>query len=277
MKKFQLAAVLAMFAIVICAAVIGSGSVTGTWPFKGLDSGDIAFASVTLSPPGRTIEVSDTDELAQLLGNAIVYGRDDSCNEYTGQGVTYTITLTDGSVLDVTAYNPFLIIGSAGYRTKYEPCDALSSYANDLLNSGTAIDYMTEPPALAVMSDNTSVGALRGTYSWYYPNADGTYIGIESDSAHPLDCQKWLAPLDTFSSEATLSFMVEPDEIIAARRWSDASWGEYDAESFDVPVNGLTLELEPGGWIYEVEARWDDVGGGGGTAYYSFWIVYTAE
>ena len=277
MKKFQLAAVLAMFAIVICAAVIGSGSVTGTRPFKGLDSGDIAFASVTLSPPGRTLKVDDAGELAQLLSNAVVYGHDDSYTEYTGQGVTYTLTLNDGKVLDVTAYNPFLIIDGVGYRTKYEPCEALNAFANDLLDSGTATDYMTEPPALAVVSDNTSVGALRGTYSWHYPNADGTYTGIESDSAHPLDCQEWLAPLDTFSSEATLSFMVEPDEIVAARRWSDASWGDYDAESFDVPVNGLTLELEPGGWIYEVEARWDDVGGGGGSAYYSFWIVDTAE
>lgn len=277
MKKSKLAAVLAMFAIVICAAVIGSGSVTGTRPFKGLDSRDIAFASVTLSPPGRTLEVSDTGELAKLLGKAVVYGRDNSYTEYSGQGVTYTITLTDGSVLDVTAYSPFLIIGSAGYRAKYEPCDALSSYANDLLNSGAATDYMTEPPALAVVSDSASVCALRGTYSWHYPNTDGTSTGIESDSAHPLDCKEWLVPLDTFSSVATLSFVVEPDEIVSARRWSDTSWGDYDAESFDVPVNGLTLELEPGGWIYEVEARWNDVGGGGGSAYYCFWIVYSAE
>ena len=47
--------------------------------------------------------------------------------------MVFTLHMTDGSTTDVMAYNPFLVIDGVGYRTKYEPCEALSRYANQLL------------------------------------------------------------------------------------------------------------------------------------------------
>ena len=43
------------------------------------------------------------------------------------------MTFADGTVTDVTAYNPFLIIDGTGYRTAYGPCEALNRFANELL------------------------------------------------------------------------------------------------------------------------------------------------
>ena len=34
----------------------------------------------------------------------------------------------DGTQTDIMAYNPFIVIDGIGYKTKYEPCEALNSY-----------------------------------------------------------------------------------------------------------------------------------------------------
>ena len=43
-----------------------------------------------------------------------------------------TLTLTDGTIREVGAYNPFLIIDGRGWRTAYEPCEALNAFGNRL-------------------------------------------------------------------------------------------------------------------------------------------------
>ena len=48
----------------------------------------------------------------------------------------FTLTMADGSQEKITACNPFVIINGIGYKTKYEPCEQLSRYANKLLNAG---------------------------------------------------------------------------------------------------------------------------------------------
>ena len=47
--------------------------------------------------------------------------------------MVFDVTLRDGSTTQVVAYNPFVIIDGVGYRTKYEPCEALNAFANRLL------------------------------------------------------------------------------------------------------------------------------------------------
>ena len=210
MKKL----ILALSAVLCLAlATCGISSAAGERPFRGLDAEDISCATVTLTPPDRTLRVEDTGRLAELLSGAVIYNRDDSYTEYAGQGVTFALTLSDGTELDVTAYNPFLIIDGTGYRTEYAPCEALNAYANELLNSGGCVDVLTEPPVLTVVSDSTALGALTGTYTWQSPNADGTYTGVASDSAHPLDCRELLSPLDTPSGTAALRFTVDRTKL----------------------------------------------------------------
>lgn len=131
---------------------------------------------------------------------------------------------------------------------------------------------LEKPPALTVVSGQAQTDALLGTYSWQRKNADGTILNIEADSVHPLDCKDLVSVLETTETTATLSFLEEPDSIVNVQCWSDEHWSEPTADSESVTVNGNTIELKSGGYIYEIKAQWNTKSGYGGTAYYSFYI-----
>ena len=69
-----------------------------------------------------------------LLSFALLGTRHNSYTEYVGQGVIFTLSLSDGTYKEIIGYYPFLILDRVGYQTEYEPCEALNSYANELLN-----------------------------------------------------------------------------------------------------------------------------------------------
>ena len=107
----------------------------GRGPFHDLEASDIRSASVELLPPNVTIQLDrdEIDTLASLLREVRVTRRDNSYTEYAGQMVRFTLTLTDGGgTTTVTAYNPFLILDGQGWRTAYEPCEALNAFGNRL-------------------------------------------------------------------------------------------------------------------------------------------------
>ena len=247
---------------------------TGTKPYQGLTAAEISFATVLLQPPDKTIQVEELDTLLALLQDLVIYEEDNSYTEYAGQSVTIHLVMSDGTQASITAYNPFLIIDGVGYRTEYEPCEALNRYANELLSSEDAVVVLEQPPALTVVSDETSVTALLGTYSWQRKNTDGTFTDIEADSPHPLDCRDLLSPpLETAEATATLRFTHDPDKIVGIQCWSDSHWDTPSSGGENVIFNENTIELKSGGYIYEVVAQWDDDNGYGGTAHYSFYIT----
>ena len=278
MKKRWLIPIAAMILILLGGVLLTQSSLltssppAGRRPFRDLTAADLTSATVTLTPPDKTLAVTDLDALARCLSDVVIYQEDDSITEYAGQGVTFRLTLADGGQTSVTAFNPFLVVDGVGYRTEYEPCEALNSYANELLSSGAAPVVLDGPPWLGVVSGGTTMGAVTGTCSWACPQADGTVRAVEADSPHPLDCRDLLYPLDTAQDTAELNFGHDPDAILSLRRWSDACWGQTGASPEEVPLDGLTFSLSPGGWVYEVTARWDDRGWGGGTASYCFYI-----
>lgn len=118
---------------VIAGGILAASAMAGRRPYKELTAADIQSATVLLTPPDTTLEIPDTGELAEYLSQVVIYDRDDSYTEYAGQGALFTLQLADGSTTDIMAYNPFLVIDGVGYRTKYEPCEALNRYANGLL------------------------------------------------------------------------------------------------------------------------------------------------
>ena len=107
----------------------------GRRPFRGLEAADIAEAAVLVGPPDVTLELEGAEigTLAELLGDVRIIRPDQSYTEYAGQTVLFTLTMTDGTETSVGAFNPFLIIDGTGYRTAYEPCEALNRFANELL------------------------------------------------------------------------------------------------------------------------------------------------
>lgn len=260
---------------VVCICLLGIVVFAFTFrkkPFRDLDSSEIESATVRLIPPDKTIQIMEKGELADFLNDVVIYNRDDSYTEYDGQGVIFTLTMSDGTQTEIMAYNPFLVIDGVGYRTKYEPCNALNSFANRLLREEDVVVILKEPPGLDVISDNTCHSALRGTYSWQSKNTDGTFTGVDADSMHPLDCKELLPALETEETKATLRFGEEPDAILNVCCWSDEHWSDTSADSEKVSVNGNEIELKQGAYIYEVIAKWDTGESGyGGTAYYSFY------
>ena len=122
-------------AALLLAALAAGFLFYGRKPFQGLEAADIAVASVTLIPPDVTLELDEAEmgTLAELLGEVRITRPDQSWTEYAGQAVQFTVTFTDGTLTEVTDYNPFLIIDGTGYRTAYEPCEALNRFANELL------------------------------------------------------------------------------------------------------------------------------------------------
>lgn len=263
MKKTKVLIGTALAAVaLLCAAALGLG---GRKPFQNLNAADIVHAAVRLTPPDKTVQILEPTELADYLRDVVIYREDNSFHEYSGQGVTFQLTMADGTQREVMAYNPFLVIDGVGYRTKYEPCQALSQYANDLLSRRDTIFLMGKPPALEVVSGNTAHSAILGTYVW------GDTIAC---SFHPLECRKNLQPgLETEEMTAALRFQVEPDEIVSVCRWSDAHWGDFYAEEEAVEVGGVEFALKPGGYIYDVKARWGDRTDFGGTADYFFYVI----
>lgn len=133
MKKNKPFIIVGVCIVAIIVLIVISTKIVGKKPFRDLVETDIVSATVNLSPPDKTIAISEFEELVSYLNNVVIYSEDNSYTEYDGQGVTFTIIMTDGTQTEVTAYNPFLLIDGVGYKTKYEPCEALNAYANKLL------------------------------------------------------------------------------------------------------------------------------------------------
>lgn len=133
MKKKALL-ILALVVLLSLSIVAAATGIMGKKPFKDLDAAKIESASVHLLPPDKTVQIEEIKELIEYLEDVVVHGKDNSFSEYSGQACIFTITKTDGTVMEVTAYNTFIVIDGVGYKCKSEPCEALNIYANRLLN-----------------------------------------------------------------------------------------------------------------------------------------------
>ena len=121
-------------AAAVCILAVGVFLFGGQRPYKNLKTSDLISASVRLTPPDETVPIAETDTLVSYLRELVIGRKDQSYTEYSGQAVTFTLVLADGSRQEILVYNPFVVINGTGYRAKYEPCERLSSYANGLLD-----------------------------------------------------------------------------------------------------------------------------------------------
>lgn len=149
-----------------------------------------------------------------------------------------------------------------------------------------------ESPFLTVVYGDKTVEAWRGTTSWNYQNEDGTGVGFESDSMHPLQAKEYMTPIDlipsnissTDSLEAFLQWDTTPDKI-SVSCWSEEFWNQPTAASEEIPVNMsiidsnfetkpvISIELKGRNYIYEVVSEWNGSEKYGGTARYSFYTI----
>ena len=126
-------------AVILAAAGIALAAryAAGTRPFRDLTEEEIQTVTVELYPPDvkAELDAAQIEELISVLQEVVIYNRDDSYNLYAGQAVVYTVTKTDGTVIEISAYNPFLIIDRVGYRTEYEPCQELNGLGNRIADT----------------------------------------------------------------------------------------------------------------------------------------------
>lgn len=125
----------AVIVIVIILLVLAAVMMMGKCPFRSLKAEQIASMTVTLTPPDMTIELESEQiqQAAPLISQIVTYQKDQSYTDYAGQGVIFTITMTDGTEHSIMEYNPFVVIDGVGYRTKQEPCEQFNRFANELL------------------------------------------------------------------------------------------------------------------------------------------------
>lgn len=137
---------------------------------------------------------------------------------------------------------------------------------------------LEEPPTLSVSILDKSIEVSHGTCSWSYASGS-VWVGIETDSLHPLDnaAKKYMPGLELEASELSakdarclLSFSEIPDGI-SARCWGAEHRGDTGAQSEPVAVSDFAMELKAGAYIYEVTAVWNRPEYKG-RVYYSFYV-----
>lgn len=122
--------------LIVLALVFIITMVLGARPFKKLSADEVASISVFAIPPEVTVLVEDRSqiqEIVRIINKVKTYEKSEEWREYSGQYVSFTLTMESGEQLEIAAYNPFIVINGQGYKTKYEPCQELNAIANKII------------------------------------------------------------------------------------------------------------------------------------------------
>lgn len=125
-------------------------------------------------------------------------------------------------------------------------------------NAGMESGELAQPPALAV----GSLTIASGNYTWTVQQDDGTARTVTACGAHPLDDMESLPTLNADGQYVTLDWAADL-ESVTVRCWPVGQEQEQEAA-----LDGRTLSLQPGDWVYEVNAQFSQ-----GEASYAFRAV----
>ena len=153
-----------------------------------------------------------------------------------------------------------------------------------LAGCGAKKDVLTAPPELTVTNaQDAAVTVSSGSYDWDYAIGNGERTGAIACGAHPLDeiCRDITPVLEmpvllsaTFHYVVTLDFGAVAPDSVSLRYWSDACWGDTEAQAETLSAERqddgtYTVELIPSVGIFAVDASWD-TDDHQGTATYTF-------
>ena len=98
----------AIFTVAVIIAVLTAGVMIsrGKAPYKNLKAANIVSAAVYLSPPNKTVQITDAEieELVSYLNEIVIYNEDNAYTHYCGQAVMFTLTMADGSQEEITIH-----------------------------------------------------------------------------------------------------------------------------------------------------------------------------
>lgn len=126
---------------------------------------------------------------------------------------------------------------------------------------------LSAPPGLEVFCGGQAVQAVNCGCTWVTENGI-----LCADAPHPKQMKENLAKLETAETLAELRFEVPPEEVSVCA-WDENCTPECDGLSQTVAIRDTgEIELLPGGYVYEVVAKWGDGETAGGTGRYAFYI-----
>lgn len=241
-------------------------------------SGGCSHADGSLFAYGEEVYMEMLDGLTDLRGVMIT-----ALDEQGDVVFVLSVATGDGDPVNVVYAGEWTLAPKdTGTLTPVETIETVPAETGYALYEDLDLE---EPPELTVTGWDGSLTAVTGTYSWSHDIGGGVMMEICSDSAHPLQMQGMLTPLITEGKTVELHFgilteehdeatyvEVPPQMISYVRAWPDDAWGNVNAQAQEPVVNGSTMELLQGGYIYEVRAKWTGEDGEGGAVYYAFYV-----
>ncbi len=171
--------------------------------------------------------------------------------------------------------------------TKCTEFDAVLNYGFEIILP--TVPALRQPPQLYVVSNDTEIEAMKGTFTWTYSEDNGKSVTVNADSSHPLTLKKHMPALalvptiysSVYPLGARLQFGASPNEFtpntVSVRCWPAKCWGDPQAEGENIPLdheNGnIFIELKDGNYVYEITAKWNGSRSAYGTVRYSFYTV----
>lgn len=131
-------------------------------------------------------------------------------------------------------------------------------------------------PSLSLSNKDMSFDADFHQIYWFFTDAEGMTMWVNSESIHPLDREDCLVRLNTSLPFLNLQFKNAPSdpEHITVHYWGESCWGNHSAEFQTMAVENGQIHLLEGGYIYEIVAQW---GPDQGTMSYCFYAHYSPD
>ena len=111
---------------------------TGENPFKTLKPEEVQKIELLVRPPYSIIEITSAKQIQEIineLNQVVIYEEDNSWKEVDGQYIQYIITMTNGQVKTIGAYDTCIIIEGVGYKSKYAIFENLNKIANSIIEN----------------------------------------------------------------------------------------------------------------------------------------------
>jgi hypothetical protein len=112
------------------------------------------------------------------------------------------------------------------------------------------------PPPVSVVVNDSTYNTKLGSYSWSSKGLLSS-IGVDADGESPYNIAIDMEPIPVRKS-SKIEILTENKPTLSVYIWDDESTGDYE-----VPLDDNMLEVpdEPGRYVYEVYAEWDQGNG----------------
>ena len=103
-------------------------------PFENLVSDDVVSISIFEASLESDITLSEDDtlQMVSLLNELVTYQEAEE-EERIGQMVQVKISKSDGSLVVVKCFSPYLIIDDVWYEAEYQPMENIDKFVNDIM------------------------------------------------------------------------------------------------------------------------------------------------